>query len=147
MTEWIANLKQVVLVVLICEFLKELLAVGSFRKYVQFAVSLFLFLFLISSVFRVEFSLPKLEIPTWETKEENLVAREYETNIAEQIKNRLLENHLDIYTVTVHLSEQYELKSVQIYTKEDPSQIHAILKGEFPYEVVYPAEEFLDETS
>ncbi len=147
MTEWIANLKQVVLVVLVCEFLKELLSTGSFRKYVQFAVSLFLFLFLLSSVFRVEFSLPEFQEPFFETSHENLVVKEYETDIATQIKERLRENNLDIVTVTVHLNDRYELKSVQIYTVEDASQIHAVLKGEFPYEVVYPTEELLDKST
>ena len=147
MTEWIAQFKQVVLVVLVCEFLKELLSTGSFRKYVQFAVNLFLFLFLISSLFRIDFSLPEFSVPTVHTTTENLLIKEYENDIAAEIQTKLSENNLDIATVTVHLNDRYELEAVQIYTNEHPSQIQAVLKGDFPYEVVCPTEKFLDETS
>ena len=147
MAGWINHLKQVILVVLVCEFLKELLSTSSFRKYVQFAVSLFLFFFLFSSVFRVEFSLPALNIPAFESKSENLLLAEYETRISEEIKEELLKNNLNVPDVTVQLNDRYEINSVTIYSKEDPNKIQAVLKGDFPYEVVDTTEKFLDEQS
>ena len=152
MSEWISNLKQVVLIVLVCEFLKELLSTDSFRKYVQFSIRLFLFLFLLSSLFGVEFGL-STDIPLtiddveYETEEENLLLQEYETQIANQITEELSRNNLSVSQVTVQLNDQYEILCVTVFTKEESAKIQAVLKGDFPYEVVYPTEEDLDEMS
>ena len=147
MSEWISNLKQVVLSVLVCEFLKELLSTDSFRKYVQFSIRLFLFLFLLSSLFGVKFALPEFTFTEYETEEENLLLQEYETQIATQITEELSRNNLSVSQVTVHLNDQYEILCVTVFTKEESAKIQAVLKGDFPYEVVYPTEEFLDEMS
>ncbi len=147
MSEWISNLKQVVLIVLVCEFLKELLSTDSFRKYVQFSIRLFLFLFLLSSLFGVKFTLPEFTFTEYETEEENLLLQEYETQIANQITEELSRNNLSVSQVTVQLNDQYEILCVTVFTKEESAKIQAVLKGDFPYEVVYPTEEFLDEMS
>ena len=145
MTEWIANLKQVVLVVLACEFLKELLSTDSFRKYVQFALRLFLFLFLISSLFQVDFSLPEFHNSTIETETENLVLSEYETQIANKISEELSKNNLNVQKVEVCLDNQYNITSVTVFSNESTDKIQAVLKGDFPYEVVVPTETVLGE--
>ena len=145
MTEWIANLKQVVLVVLACEFLKELLSTDSFRKYVQFALLLFLFLFLISSLFQVDFSLPEFHNSTIETETENLVLSEYETQIANKISEELSKNNLNVQKVEVCLDNQYNITSVTVFSNESTDKIQAVLKGDFPYEVVVPTETVLGE--
>ncbi len=145
MTEWIANLKQVVLVVLACEFLKELLSTDSFRKYVQFALRLFLFLFLISSLFKVDFSLPEFHTPTIETETENLLLSEYETQIANKISEELSKNNLSAKKVEVCLDNQYNIASVTVFSRESTDKIQAVLKGDFPYEVVVPTETVLGE--
>ncbi|MBR5239265.1 MAG: hypothetical protein IKW04_01650 [Clostridia bacterium] len=147
MSEWISNLKQVVLIVLVCEFLKELLSTDSFRKYVQFSIRLFLFLFLLSSLFGIKFALPEFTFTEYETEEENLLLQEYETQIATQITEELSRNNLSVSQVTVQLNDQYEILCVTVFTKEESAKIQAVLKGDFPYEVVYPTEEFLDEMS
>ena len=147
MAEWIGSFRQVVLVVLICEFLKELIVEGSFRKYVQFAIRLFLFLFLFCSLFRIEFSLPEFSAPRFETESENLIISEYETKIAEKIKEELLKNQLQCQEVSVALNDQYEIVSVTVFSEEAPSKIQAVLKGDFPYEVVFTAKGVLEEES
>ena len=58
MQELIVQLKSVVIVILIAEFLKELLTTTRFQKYVHFALSLFLLNFFISLLTGVEISLP-----------------------------------------------------------------------------------------
>ena len=145
MAEWISNLKQVVLVVLACEFLKELLSSDSFRKYVQFALRIFLFLFLISSLFRVDFSLPEFQMPTVESEHENLLLSEYETQIANSILKELSSHNLSVKQVEVCLDQQYNITSVTVFSEESTDKIHAVLKGDFPYEVVVPTETVLGE--
>ena len=145
MAEWISNLKQVVLVVLACEFLKELLSSDSFRKYVQFALRIFLFLFLISSLFRVDFSLPEFQMPTVESEHENLLLSEYETQIANRIFKELSSHNLSVKQVEVCLDQQYNITSVTVFSEESTDKIHAVLKGDFPYEVVVPTETVLGE--
>ena len=147
MAEGIENLKQVVLVVLICEFLKELLSTSSFRKYVQFAVSLFLFFFLFSYLFRLEFSLPEWDVPEFESESENLLIPEYEHRISEEIKKKLSQNNLDVQEVSVQLSDQYQIESITVFSQEEPAIIQAVLKGDVSYEVVCPTEEFERKTS
>ncbi len=144
MAEWIDHLKQVVIIVLVCEFLKELLSTSSFRKYVQFAVSLFLFFFLFSSLFRLDFSFSLPDISIAENESENLLVPEYEARISERIHQELSQNNLSVQNVTVKLSDQYEIKSVTIFSKDDPEKIKATLKGDFSCEVVPPDEEILD---
>lgn len=144
MAEWIDHLKQVVLVVLVCEFLKELLSTTSFRKYVQFAISLFLFFFLFSSLFRIDFSLSVPEISVTESNFENLLLPEYETRISQEIQEELSQNGVSSQEVAVQLNDQYEIKSVTVFSEEEPEKIQAVLKGDFPYEVVFPTEEILD---
>lgn len=147
MSEWISNLKQVVLVVLICEFLKEFLSTDSFRKYVQFSVRLFLFLFLVSSLFRIDFLVPDFSLPTVEVESDNLLIADYENQIATKLMEELHENRLDVSDVQVTLDEQYHISSVTVFSKENPEKIKTVLKGDFPYEVVHPSEEFLYEPS
>ncbi len=147
MTEWIVNFKQVVLVVLVCEFLKELLSTDSFRKYVQFAVRLFLFLFLFSSLFRIDFSMPEFVVPAMESESENLLLKEYEIQIAEKIREELSKNHVTASKVEVQLDPQYNISSVTVFSEEDPKNIQSVLKGDFPYEVVNPAEGILEKES
>lgn len=144
MAEWIDHLKQVVLVVLVCEFLKELLSTSSFRKYVQFAISLFLFFFLFSSLFRIDFSLSVPDISVTESNFENLLLPEYETRISQEIQEELSQNGVSSQEVAVQLNDQYEIKSVTVFSEEEPEKIQAVLKGDFPYEVVFPTEEILD---
>ncbi len=144
MAEWIDHLKQVVLVVLVCEFLKELLSTTSFRKYVQFAISLFLFFFLFSSLFRIDFSLSVPDISVTESNFENLLLPEYETRISQEIQEELSQNGVSSQEVAVQLNDQYEIKSVTVFSEEEPEKIQAVLKGDFPYEVVFPTEEILD---
>lgn len=145
MAEWISNLKQIVMIVLICEFLKELFSTDSFRKYVQFAINLLLFLFLFCSLFRIDFTLPEFDFSVLETENENLVIKEYETQIAISIREELTGNGIDISDVSVQLNEQYEIVSATVFSSEDPAKIYQILKGEFPYEVVHPTETTLAE--
>lgn len=145
MAEWISNLKQIVMIVLICEFLKELFSTDSFRKYVQFAINLLLFLFLFCSLFRIDFTLPEFDFSVLEIENENLVVKEYEKQIATSIQEELTGNGITVSDVRVQLNEQYEIVSSTVFSSEDPEKIHQILKGEFPYEVVCPAETTLAE--
>lgn len=145
MSEWIGSLKQVVLVVFICEFLKELLSDGSFRKYVQFAIRLFLFLFLFCSLFQMEFSLPDFPDFSYEFEAENQLISKYETEIAKKIREELIKNQLSVSEVSVELSDQYEIICVTVVSEEAPSKIQTVLKGEFPYEVVPPTKRILEE--
>jgi len=144
-TEWITDFKKMVLIILVCEFLKELLSTGSFRKYVQFAIRLMLFLFLFSALFRIEFTLPELSFSTVEYEEENLLIAEYETQIANRITEELRRNQLSVSEVSVQLNDQYEIIGVTVFSREHPSKIQDVLKGDFPYEVVIPTEEILDQ--
>ena len=140
MEEWITNLKQIVMVVLICEFLKELLSTDSFRKYVQFAINLLLFSFLFCSLFRIDFSLPEFQFSELEIDNENLVIAEYESQIAASIREEFTKNNVSVSNVSIQLNDQYEITAATIFSQEHPTKIQTILKGEFPYEVVNPTQ-------
>lgn len=141
MEHWITNLKAVVVVILISEFLKELLIGETFRKYIQFAVSLFLFGFFLTSFFHTDFSLPSFPEEITVTNEENLLIQQYETQIAAEIGARLSNEGVSYSEILVRLSPQYEIESITIKSCEPPETIDAVLKGEFPYEVVPKTEE------
>ena len=132
----IIKLKSVVLVILICEFLKELLAGEKFKQYLQFAVSLFLFAFFLSVFLHTDFSLPKFTENISEPIQENLLKSQYETQIANTLSEELIKNGLSCQEVTVTLSDNYEIQNIRIHSEEPPERIHTLLKGEFPYEVV-----------
>ena len=140
MEHWITNLKAAVLIILISEFLKELLIGETYRKYIQFAVSLFLFCFFLTSFFRTDLSLPSLPEEMAVKSDENLLIEQYETQIASEIKNRLLQEGISDAEVSVTLSSQYDIENIMIKTCKAPAEIDAVLKGEFPYEVVQTSE-------
>ncbi len=141
MEHWITNLKAVVLVILISEFLKELLIGETYRKYIQFAVSLFLFCFFLSALFHTDFSLPSLPEEIVIKNNENLLIEQYETQIASEISNRLSQEEISFNEISVTLSSQYDIEKITIKSCESPAAIDAVLKGEFPYEVVQTTEE------
>ena len=141
MHSFIANLKYVVLVILVCEFLKELLATEKFKQYIHFAISLFLFAFFLSTFLHIDFSLPDWEEENYAIHEKNMLKSQYETKIAETISEELTKNGISFQKVIVTLSDSYEIESVQIESTAPPENIHSVLKGDFPYEVVSQAKE------
>lgn len=140
MQNWIFELKSVILVILVSEFLKEFLTGDKFKKYIQFAVTLFLFAFLLTSFLHTDFSLPPLPAEISETPPQSLLQEEFAVKIQEQIANKLSEQQLSYEKISVVLSDAYEIKTIRIETTEPPEKIYALLKGEFPYEVVFPTE-------
>lgn len=133
----ILELKSVVLIILICEFLKELLTGDKFKPYIQFAVTLFLFIFLLSGIFRTDFSLPQLPDDWSEEAFQNMLPKTYAEQMEEQIAKKLSEHRISYRDISVSISEEYELTNILIETEESPETIQAVLKGDFPYEVVY----------
>ncbi len=140
MQSWILELKSVVLVILVSEFLKELLTGDKFKKYIQFAVTLFLFAFLLTGFLHTDFSLPPLPKDLSEETYQSLLQEEYAMKIQEQIAKKLSEHQISYQIISVVLTETYEIETIRIETTEPPEKIHALLKGEFPYEVVFPSE-------
>ena len=140
METWILSLKAVISVILVSEFLKELLLGNAYKKYIQFAVSLFIFGALLSSFLQSDFSFPQFpeEIPI--TENENLLIKQYETEIQHQIAQTLSAHGLSYERISVTLSPQYEIEHIQIETFEDSNEMDAVMKGDFPYEVVRPPE-------
>ena len=141
MLSLIAKLKSVVLIILICEFLKELLAGEKFKRYLQFAVSLFLFAFFLSVFLHTDFSLPQFSQTVDLQPEDNLLKEKYETQIETAVAEELTKNGLSCQNVTVNLSDNYEIDKIRIVSEADPRQIETLWKGEFPYEVVHPSSE------
>ncbi len=140
MQSWILELKSVVLVILVSEFLKELLTGDKFKKYIQFAITLFLFAFLLTGFLHTDFSLPPLPEDFAEGTHQSLLQEEFAVKIQEQIAKKLSEHQLSYEKISVVLSKAYEIETIRIETTEPPEKIHALLKGEFPYEVVFPPE-------
>ena len=93
----------------------------------------------------MEFSLPEFHNSTIETETENLVLSEYETQIANKISEELSKNNLNVQKVEVCLDNQYNITSVTVFSNESTDKIQAVLKGDFPYEVVVPTETVLGE--
>lgn len=140
MEVWITPLKSVILVILVSEFLKELFLGESYKRYIQFAVSLFIFGFLLSSLLHTDFSLPDFPEDLSVTREENLLVEQYQTEIQAKIGELLLEHNLSYEEITVTLSPTYEIETICIKTQEEKTAVDAVLKGDFPYEVVGTAE-------
>lgn len=140
MQSWLWELKSVVLVILVSEFLKELLTGERFKKYIQFAVTLFLFCFLLSTFFHTDFSLPQLPEQTEAAPYHNYLPEEFAAVIQSRIAEELSQHQIFCQSITVTLSETYEIQMVHIETDESPEAVGAVLKGEFPYEVVCPSE-------
>lgn len=136
----LSELKSVIFVILISEFFKELLVGDRFRKYIQFAVSLFLFSFLLSTLFRTDFSLPDIPREFIYPTQQNLLQNEFSATIREEIEKNLTAQKISYHEIRVQLSDTYELESVVIVTNESRETIQQHLKGDFPYEVVCPTE-------
>ena len=136
MRVFISDLKNVVFIILICEFLKELLTTKKFKPYLHFAISLFLFSFFLSILFHADFSIPDFTGNLQLSHQENLLISQYEAQIAQKISEHLSQNHIPVTEVLVTLSDTYEIKAVKIISDSSPESIQSILKGDFPYEVV-----------
>lgn len=136
MRVFISDLKNVVFIILICEFLKELLTTKKFKPYLHFAISLFLFSFFLSILFHTDFSIPDFTGNLQLSHQENLLISQYEAQIAQKIAEHLSQNHIPVTEVLVTLSDTYEIKAVKIISDSSPESIQSILKGDFPYEVV-----------
>ncbi len=141
MLSLIMKLKSVVFVILLCEFLKELLVGEKFKQYIQFAVSLFLFTFFLSAFLHTDFSFVPLSELMVSYESENLLLQQYETQIETAVSEELSKNQCSFQTVSVTLSDSYEIKNIRIISEEDPNKIHSLLKGDVPYEVVHPTSE------
>ncbi|MBO5408214.1 MAG: hypothetical protein J6A61_02260 [Clostridia bacterium] len=139
MLHLIVKLKSVVLVILICEFLKELLAAEKFKRYLQFAVSLFLFAFFLSAFLHTDFSLPQFSETVAFQPEDNLLKEQYETQIATAVSKELTKNGFSYQNVTVTLSDCYEIETIRIVSDADPEIFESLWKGDIPYEVVHPS--------
>ena len=140
METWFLSLKAVICVILVSEFLKELLLGESYKKYIQFAVSLFIFGILLSSVLQSDFSFPQLPEEISVTQSENLLIKQYEAEITHQIAQTLSTHGLSFERISTTLSPQYEIEHIQIESFEDYNVIDAVMKGDFSYEVVRPSE-------
>ncbi len=139
-SDFLLELKNIVFVILVCEFLKELLTTEKFKKYIQFAVSLFVFCFFLASILHTDLSFPSF----YETKEEfhaaNLLKENYQTAVAQSIQKELTSKNLSFEEVCVQLSEDYKMEAVTVVTTCSPNEIQSALKGEIPLEVVSPTE-------
>ena len=141
MGQLMTPLKAMVLIILVSEFLKELLIGEAYKKYIHFAVSLFVFGFLLSGLLHTDVSLPDFPEEAVTTSGENLLLSRYETDIETEVGRMLSEKNVSYESVTAVLSPTYEIETVRIQTKETPETIHTILKGAFPYEVAQPTAE------
>ena len=136
MLSFLMSLKNVVMVILVGECCKELLSGDSFQPYVQFAVRVFLFCFLLSALFHTDFSWPEWTDDALTFHAENNLLATYETQISRQTEKYLNEHGITDAAVTVDLSESYEIERIKIATDAPAQNVAAVLKGEFPYEVV-----------
>ena len=139
MYDLIFQLKGIVTVILISEFLKELLSTKRFHKYIQFAVSLVLFLFILSLIGGTDFTLPELPDYIVPKSHENLLKYEYETKISEAVQKKLSDSGISA-EISVRLNEQYEITNITVYTAAPPESVKALLEGDAPYEVVFRSE-------
>lgn len=139
MYDLIVQLKGIVTIILISEFLKELLTTKRFHKYIQFAVSLMLFCFILGLILRTDLTLPENPLSQTDQTYENLLKAEYEADISEAIKKRLADNAISA-DVSVYLNDNYEIEKITFYTAVPPEAVKALLEGDLPYEVVFRSE-------
>lgn len=139
MYDFIFQLKGIVTVILISEFLKELLITKRFHNYIHFAVSLILFSFFLGFIGGTDVTIP--EIPDYAVPEsnENLLKSEYEIKISEAVQKKLSDSGISA-DVSVELDNRYEITNITVYTAAPPESVKALLEGDAPYEVVFRPE-------
>ena len=136
MAEIIFNLKSVVIVILVSEFMKQLISGEKYKKYINFAISLMVIGFLLSVISgtkldiigQEEFNYTEIE------SSENLIISEYKNKIAERISGKFPKDEPPEFEIEV--DDSYNVISIKVKTDyEDTEKILEEL-GFTDYEII-----------
>ena len=128
---FIFNLKGIVVIILMCEFMKNLLTTEKFAKYINIAVSVFIIGFIITSIKGTTFDYdPNYSFNYSQgTISENGLKEQYEKQICDKIKAKLDEKNIAIISIEVAADEEYQIEELKIKTSENKEKIEILLEG------------------
>ena len=108
------NLKNIVIVILASEFIKNLAVGDMYKKYINFAVSLVVIGFLISSLSSAKFDITAQTDFNYAEVEsnENLILKEYKKNIAEKLAKKFPENETPEFEIEV--DNEYNVVHIKV---------------------------------
>jgi len=136
MDDIIFNLKNIVVVILAAEFMKNLMASTKYKKYINFALSIVVIGFLLSSFTGMRFD--RLNEQDFNYTEnistENMIATEYKRKIAEKISESFPKDSFPEFSI--ELDDNYNV--VKLSVKTDYKNAEKILNelGFVNYEVI-----------
>ena len=136
MADIIFSLKNIVIVILVSEFMKQLMSDTKYKRYIDFAISLIVIGFVISAATGKSFNIsPSPDFNYTEgLNEENLIANEYKNKIAERVAEKFPDGELPEFEI--ELDEKYTI--VKIRVKTDYPDAEKIIKelGFTSYEII-----------
>jgi len=136
MRDIIFNLKNIVVVILASEFMKQLIVSKKYKSYINFAISISVTGFIIATISNAGFSIsvqPDFNYAEPENNE-NLIIREYENKIIERISKEIPE----INEIEMEIDKQYNITNLKIKAPNFSEEADKKLKelGFKSYEIV-----------
>jgi hypothetical protein len=131
MADFILNLKGIVFLIMLAEFAKKLMISKQYSKYINFAISIFIIGVILSGIKGISFNLDSnytYENPTEQTSE-NLIKKEYEKKIIEQISNLLAKNGINYLKVEVEIDDKYHVTKLIIHSNDKTEKVGGIIEG------------------
>jgi hypothetical protein len=127
----IFSLKNVVIVILACEFMKNLLAADRYKKYIGYALSVFVLGFIITGVRGAAFDLPDgygVSVSENIAGEANTLKAEYEKQICQKVAAKLSEAKIEVVSVEAYADAKYNLTALNVKVKNDVPKATAVLE-------------------
>lgn len=131
MADFILNLKGIVFLIMLAEFAKKLMISKQYSKYINFAISIFIIGVILSGIKGISFNLDSnytYENPTEQTSE-NLIKKEYEKKIIEQISNLLAKNGINYLKIEVEIDDKYHVTKLIVHSNDKTGKVGGIIEG------------------
>lgn len=115
MNEITENIKSIVTVIVISEFLKSFFINENFKKYVSVSINILVLGFLILQIshinFDFDFSFDNIQNYSYE----NMLSKQYEKDIEENLKKEYEKENIKVEKIIIETDEQYNVVSLKIY--------------------------------
>ncbi len=134
MYEIVYNIKNMVLVIIISEFLKNFISDKKYRKYISISVNLLIISYFATCISGVDFKFDIFEERSFLTEYENGIISEYEKNISNELVELFKKNKISsVLDVIASADEEYNIKTLEIYIENsaynERKKIVSVLEG------------------
>lgn len=120
MNEFVKNMKNIVTVVVMAEFLKGFFINERYKKYIAMCINILIFSFLLSYILKIDFN---FDIPFQEFQSdityENKIEEQYKNDIKKSLMSEYEKENIYVQNIIIETSPQYNVVSLKIYINNE----------------------------